>query len=261
MEEGPPAPAPAPRPPLPPHPASHDNAFSSAVVHAYPPPLTYIVQVPKDQIYRVPPKENARLVEEYRAHFASLRKRRTPCLNFFLRFLCVFISIAIPLLAASLVFYIVVRPTAPVFDVDCVEMESKALFEIFMEVKNPSIGMGYSIEKSVGRGVRLSYKGKVLMDGESPELDLKAKESKRFKLGLHGEKKAVLEEVEESLQGSKKAVELKLMVGMPVRAQIWRLRLWRMKMKVECDVRLKGMGKVMKVLSQDCMVVVGLAGS
>ncbi|PKU81157.1 NDR1/HIN1-like protein 13 [Dendrobium catenatum] len=252
MEEGT-TPSPASRPPLPRPPSSDDKAFSSALV-------TYIVQVPKDQIYRIPPKENARLAEEYRAHLAALRKKRSPCLNFLLRFLCILISIALPLLIATLIFYIVVRPSAPIFNIDRVVIDSKTQREILMDVTNPSIGMGYLIEKSIARAAKLSYKERNLADGESPQLNLKARESRSFSMALHGVKKAVMEEAEKSLQGSKQAVLLRLTVATPVRVEIWGVTLWRMKMEVECDVKVmkSSVKTTTKVMSQECKVAINL---
>lgn len=159
---------------------------------------------------------------------------------------------------AAIIIYIVVRPAAPIFNIDRIVMESNAQCETFLEVTNPSVEMGYSIEKGVGRAAKLCYKGKFLADGRWPQLNLKAKESRRFNLSLHGVEKASLEEVEEGLQGTNKVVQLKLMVATPVRVEIWALRLWWMKMKIECDVRMRRTGKMTKVLSQECKVVIKL---
>ncbi|GAU24548.1 hypothetical protein TSUD_148890 [Trifolium subterraneum] len=57
-------------------------------------PGTYVVRVPKDQIYRVPPPENAHIVEQH--HSAPPKKTnctRCYCITFIIIFLAVVILI------------------------------------------------------------------------------------------------------------------------------------------------------------------------
>ncbi|XWS41546.1 hypothetical protein CRYUN_Cryun17cG0091100 [Craigia yunnanensis] len=43
------------------------------------PLATYVVQFPKDQIYRVPPTENARVVESNRQVAVKVKNKKRPC--------------------------------------------------------------------------------------------------------------------------------------------------------------------------------------
>ncbi|KAK8941758.1 hypothetical protein KSP40_PGU019652 [Platanthera guangdongensis] len=246
------------RPPLPRPPSAEidssgeiDSMSSGAVVPVSS-PLTYIVQVPKDHIYRVPPPENARLAEQYHAELSAQRRRRSPCFKFLHHVLCVAITVAIPLLIASLIFYIIVRPTKPVFYIHHLAAKyspSAAVYDIAMEVKNPSLKMGYSIQKGDGRRpATLAYRGKNVARGVPPHFYLGAKETRMFKMTLRAAGKSS----SESLKRSKKAVELRLAMEMPVRVAIGSLRLWEMKMIVGCDVEAKNLGKTTAVRSQEC---------
>ncbi|KAG0469645.1 hypothetical protein HPP92_016345 [Vanilla planifolia] len=237
MEEGE---HPSSRPPLPRPPASASSAIVSTS------PLTYVVQIPKNQIYRIPPPENAHLAEHYRTHVASLRHQRAPCLKFLSRFFLIFAAVAVPLLIAALVLYLLVRPASPTLRVHHLAAK-KTQFDVSASIANPSNAMGYLLDG--GGAAVLAYQGKSVAKGEPPHFYLKAKESKTFRLEMHGVGKAA---DRERLRGSKETVELRLTVDVPVRLGVWGLRLWEMKMNMDCEIMMKSLGKKARVASQDC---------
>ncbi|KAK9183276.1 hypothetical protein WN944_026426 [Citrus x changshan-huyou] len=75
---------------------------------------TYVIQIPKDQIYRVPPPENA---DRIKGLSRRRKSRSTTCCCF--RFCCCSLLLLVLLLAiAAGVFYLVFRPEAPNYSVD-----------------------------------------------------------------------------------------------------------------------------------------------
>ncbi|CAL9064530.1 unnamed protein product [Musa banksii] len=77
---------------------------------------TYVVRVPKDQVYRVPPPENAKLAERYRNQNRS-RRRGSPCLSCLKWILGVAFLVLLLIVAVTVIFFVVVRPGAPTFTV------------------------------------------------------------------------------------------------------------------------------------------------
>ncbi|PKA58063.1 hypothetical protein AXF42_Ash019289 [Apostasia shenzhenica] len=254
MEEGGP-PSRVPPLPRPPTVAAGDTeTYSSTVVPVSPSPLTYVVQVPKEQIYRVPPPENARLAEQYRDQVTAQRRRRSPCVKFLFCFLAIAAIFAVLLLLAALIFYVAVRPAAPSIKVEHLVLEdanARLQYEVGLEVRNPSLGLSYEVEN--GGAATLTDRRTRVADGTPPGLYLKAKETKDMKLSMNGAKKRPPEAAEE-----KKAATMRLSMAMTVRPVLGSLRLWGMKMTVGCDVTAKSLGKKTRLLSQECETSVDL---
>ena len=84
-----------------------------------PPPGTYVIHIPKDQVYRVPPPENA---DRYQALTRKSKTRRRPCC----RCLCWSFGILAFLLAllavSAAIFYLVVKPRSPNYSVDAISV-------------------------------------------------------------------------------------------------------------------------------------------
>ena len=78
-----------------------------------PPPGTYLVQIPKEQIYRIPPPENARRYED----LSRRKPNRSACRR------CCCYSLAALLVLVTLsaalfwIFFLVFRPHKPMFSV------------------------------------------------------------------------------------------------------------------------------------------------
>lgn len=75
------------------------------------PRSTYVVQVPKDKLFRMPPPENARLFEHYTRR--ANRHRRCSCAH-----VCTWALVTLLVLAAAVgVFYIAFRPRRPEYSI------------------------------------------------------------------------------------------------------------------------------------------------
>ncbi|KAG6525372.1 NDR1/HIN1-like protein 13 [Zingiber officinale] len=207
-----------------------------------PPPFeTYIVQVPKDQIYRIPPPENASLVEHYRSQVRQHRQNRCPCFRYLKRLaLPVFLPLIL-LTAAIIIFFAIANPTTPTFSVKDVS-KSKTEYDFSVRIINPSnrVSLSYA-----GGGLAVaSHAGKEFATGSTP----------RF-FQPHGnmtDLKLLLRSTKSPAKGSNKPLWIKLRIEFTVGTKIGQLELRRMRLDVKCDVKVSGLDKKVRISSQDC---------
>lgn len=161
-----------PPPPPPPQPLSSDDTKE-----------TYIVQIPRDQIYRVPPPAHAKIVERYR----NPSRQREGCGG-----KCgLWIVVALISLAAivgigvAIVHMFFSSSKTPEFSVTKVLVKNPPTshakhthptYEISLQAGNPNERMGISYE--YGGKASLSFKKKKIGGGEYPSLSQEAKDSK-----------------------------------------------------------------------------------
>jgi Late embryogenesis abundant protein len=218
-----------------------------------PSPETYVVQVPKDQIYRVPPPENAALVERYRNQ-VSKSTGQSPVLTC-LGWLCASILTVILLcLIIVVAFLATVRPGKPRLSMDQVRVknptDAQPEYDFTMSVRNPSAAMSYSYEKD-GTAV-LSYGGVNIAKGKTPVLSQNSKNTTTVKIVMEGLKIMVPKKIAKALKGSKENVPLKLELEMGVSAKAWGLDLNGMHVAVSCDLTSQGLVKQPRIKTQSC---------
>ncbi|XP_020105086.1 NDR1/HIN1-like protein 13 [Ananas comosus] len=232
-----------------PNPNSYPNPAIAAAAAAT---ETYIVQVPKDQIYRVPPPENAYLVEHYRKQLSSRRRRRCPCFSFLKWLLIAALVLAVTFAISAIAFFAVVHPGAPKFTVDRVFVENpkKPAYDVAMHAANPSARMGIVYEG--GGKATLSHRGVNVAGGTTPGFQQGAQNTTRFRLVLSGSHAAPPKEIERGLKGSKEVVSLTLTVEFKVRAKISGIEIGGMSVGVTCDVKVHGLVKDVRIASQAC---------
>ncbi|CAL9132081.1 unnamed protein product [Musa textilis] len=250
----------------PPHPPMAEQALSctprrptsTAVTLHDPPPAeadksdpetmlqigTYVVQVPKDQIYRVPPPENAQLVEQYRNR--DKNERRSPCLGCLKWILSAVLLVLLLVTVITGVILVTVRPGSPTFTVQRLSVNSsphnatkgsrpKAECDFTMRVRNPSKGMGFSYEAG-GKTVVL-HKGVRIAAGTTPALVQGPKNTTTFQLVLHGSNMLLPKVIDMSLKGSKDVIPLELAAEFTVKPRVGWVKLGATSMHVTCDVR------------------------
>ncbi|WOL18525.1 hypothetical protein Cni_G27322 [Canna indica] len=223
---------------------------------------TYVVQVPKEQVYRVPPPENARLVEEYRNRKND--QRCSPCLRCCKWLLITAFVVLVVLVLIAVVFYVSARPGVPAFTVEhlAVRNHSKAAakglerpkldYDFMLSVENPSRRMGYSYEAG-GQAAVVVGEGARIAAGTTPALRQGSRNTTSFRLVVRGLNTLLPKEIERSMKGSKDAVALELRVETTARPRAGGMELWAMSVKVACGVRVRDLGKdEARILSQDC---------
>lgn len=227
-----------------------------------PPPGThlpsgsYIVQFPRDQIYRVPPPENAHYVERFGnpdKQKGSIRPRLKWVIG-------VVLSLGVLITVILALFYTLVRPDPPTFHIDRFATKkapttrhSRPEYDFMLRVDNPNSQMGLSY--GGGGSAWLEHKGVELADGEPPSFVQPGRNSTAFRIVLSGSDMDLPREIKKSfegIKGSKGGVALTLTLTFPVRVKVWGVWARSMKMEVGCDMTVDSLGRRSRVTSQKC---------
>ena len=245
--------------------------FEKPVPQQPPPaqPGTYVVQVPKDKVFRVPPPENARLFEHYTRR--AKRRSRCSCVRVCTCLLAATVALAVLLAAAAGVVYLVLRPRRPSYTVQALAVSGLAGvgnasaapaafspgFDATVRADNPNGKIGVHYEGGRSR-VSVSYDGVPLADGAWPAFYqgprnvtvfvAKAKGSGiRFSQGVRGQMAAA-----ERLR----SVPFDVDVEVPVRLQLGGVRTWAVPARARCTVAVDRLAADAKVVSSSCDVKV-----
>ncbi|OEL21734.1 hypothetical protein BAE44_0017247 [Dichanthelium oligosanthes] len=254
-------------------PASPEPASSSAVVStAFGSPLepvaapaaatrkhdTYVVQVQKDQIYRVPPPENAYLAERYRnARGGGAKKREGPlCSPCVARTLGAVLATALLLGAAVIISLVVLRPGVPSFSVDrlTVRNESRPArtdYDFFLTAVNPNKMTALWYRNGTAR---LLHKGLTLAKGEAGQPADGGEDATDFSMLLHGvpHDGRTPNAVDKGLKGSKDHLALELTVEVTVQVHVGALGFGQRRLMVDCEIGAAGLRKDVHISSQNC---------
>ncbi|XWS29511.1 hypothetical protein CRYUN_Cryun24cG0035300 [Craigia yunnanensis] len=245
-----------------PTPTLSNNNDNRSLQLARPPghPLaTYVVQVPKDQIYRVPPPENARVVESYRKAALQVKNKKRPCRIYLIWIPIVLVVIGLMIGAALTVIYHSFTPKAPVFSVSKLHVKqhkdgSPPTYDVTLKLKNPNEKMGIKYG-SVADDAALTFRTKTLGFGQIPSLYQNSGGSNIVHIKLDGpEDQSVPPNVQRSMNDKKPKhqISLELNFNSPLLLNVWILKMWRRDMDVKCHIRVSTMGIGTKILKQDC---------
>ncbi|KAA8522491.1 hypothetical protein F0562_013148 [Nyssa sinensis] len=182
-------------------------------------PGTYVVQVPKDQIYRVPPPEHALLAERHRK---PPRQRRSCCTCFFGIFAIVAaIAIILGLIGGTTSIFL--RHNSPTFHIEHVLVKNPTLppdqqhhseYDITLKSNNPNDNARISYNH--GGDATLSFRQQEIAVGTYPTFD----------------------------QGPKNSTVFRVKIGA--------LKIGTAKIAVTCNLTVDSLAKVTHVLSQEC---------
>lgn len=241
-------------PPPPPPPQDYANKINSPK-----PKLpnisagTYVVQVPKDQIYRVPPPENARIAELHR-NSPQKETNRTRC--WCLVFIIVLISIIIFIggLLGGL-FSMVLSPKDPRFAIQrffLQESKHNQQYKLTLQVKNSNSNLGVLYKE--GGDVSLSLRRQKVASGTYPTFFQSHQNSTEFGVTLKGSMDKFPKEMEESITNNKNKVHVTFSLTIHVKAQMKMglLRSGTMEYDVTCQMTVDTLAQTTRVLSQQC---------
>lgn len=249
-------------PPLEPHPfldQPHDDTNNNELViagHDFPKESnTLVIQVPKDQIYRVPPPENAKIVEAYRNPAGKNGRRHFPiCLYVLLGLL----SIGLVCGTSILIIKTTNKPRPINFSIVDLSVVNKKHVEYRFNLKsrNPS-GGHLSVKINKGGVTWLMYKSHKFSTGEFPELSFDGPGSKSVRVKLHGLKSGLPQPVDLVMNGDEErpsSVTLELKMDLSVEYKLGFIDFWGKKdMEVECKLKVKSLkSSGNKILSQEC---------
>ncbi|XP_010926522.1 NDR1/HIN1-like protein 13 [Elaeis guineensis] len=222
------------------------------------PTETYVVQFPKEQIYRVPPPENAKLVEQYRNNHNNRHQRRpiVPCLKW-----TIGIALVLSILAAivAIIYLLVVGPADPSFSVSRLVLRNpnpragspwKPEYHFTMRVENPSLRMGYSY--GAGGKAVLAHDGADIAVGKTKAFDQGYQNTTTFQLVLRRSRMVLPKQIQRSLKGSKDVIPMSLVIEFSVGKTIGGMVMGSKNMDVTCDIKASGLAKEARVVSQEC---------
>ncbi|RWW32954.1 hypothetical protein GW17_00002339, partial [Ensete ventricosum] len=216
---------------------------------------TYVVQVPKDQVYRVPPPENAYLAERYRNKDKT--RRKSPCVGLLKWILSAALLIFFLLVVIVVVFFVTAKPATPTFAVERLAVKSsgtshlKPEYDLTMRVHNPSQKMGYAYE--AGGTAVIAHSRVDIAAGKTPGLRQGYQNTTTFRLVLHGSNTDALPKtIDRSLHGSKDVVSLELTARFVVTPRTMGVDLWTTSLDLACAVGASGLGKEARIVSQEC---------
>ncbi|GAA0187268.1 hypothetical protein LIER_34556 [Lithospermum erythrorhizon] len=216
---------------------------------------TYVVQMPRDQVYRVPPPEHAKIVEKYK----NLPKDEKGCKG---SWYC-WIIIAIVMLGISIGIFLAAShsltgPKSPVFHVISIQaknLDSKngtllpPSFDVGVTVSNQNSGM-YASYKNGGNS-SLVFKNVTIGAGQFEQLSQDKNQLSIVRLKLDGTKDASSKDINAGLNDKqKKSMILKIYVTAEMKNWIKSIS---KDMNVTCKFDLKSFEKNNeKILSENC---------
>lgn len=219
---------------------------------------TYVIQIPKDQIYRIPPPENERKIQK----LANRKPRRSCCCRFFCYTLAALFILLILLAVAAGVLYFVYRPEKVKYSVDDISVTGinltssapvSPLITVGIRFENPNdkITLFY-----VGKGssVNVYYDNVNLCNGELPAFEHKTNNVTVIQTELTGSNIVLSRDDHARLLKQEKAqkVPLKLNVKTPVKVKIGGVKTWELTVTVSCDMAVDQLTQKSKIVSKNC---------
>ncbi|XP_074285555.1 NDR1/HIN1-like protein 13 [Silene latifolia] len=242
---------------------SRGSFGSSKSYDSGPNPGTYVIQLPKDQIFRVPPPENAHKFKRY--------TKRNPNRNYCRSCICYMISIIlllIILLGITFgILYLIYRPKIPTYTINGIQIKgvnltaakvtATTITPVFnITVKTDNRNGKISIYYEQGSKINIYRDGVNFCDGELPAFYQPPKSVTVFSTELSGSgivlSKSALEKLLNQQKNGK--VPLEMDVKVPVRIKLGSVKFWTMTVKVKCDVAVNALTVKSKVVSQKCKV-------
>ncbi|KAK8673805.1 hypothetical protein V6N13_112116 [Hibiscus sabdariffa] len=224
------------------------------------PVSSFVVQVRKDQVYRVPPPDHARIEESFRKKAAAKKpKRKVPCLQYlFCLFTVLFVMALLLVVSIAIVFHSF-NPKDPAFSVTSVVVKHKKgsppTYDVRLKIKNPNPKMGIKYSSDIDDS-KLSFGKRTISWGRFPELEHENGETTdginiRF-IGLKGVTLPPILEKSMSDMKAKNPVSLTLEIESSLVYNVWILKLWRKDVDVICQFRVDTFGEGTRILNQDC---------
>ncbi|XP_060185739.1 NDR1/HIN1-like protein 13 [Lycium barbarum] len=223
---------------------------------------TYVVQIPRDQVYRVPPPENAKIVEEHRQPTSQKKRKCTCCCMVLAALLVIGIMIGIIVLIVHMLY----APKCPEFSIANVHFKNVTLpqnghqknksppqthpqFEIDLKIVNVNERMDVAFGKGNNGKATLTFKKHEIGQGKYPSISQKPKDStnSHFNLGVG----KLPGDIAKSLDDDKKPIPLTLSIQAPMEITSWAKNL-KKDMTVTCDFDVESVKNKSKIKSEDC---------
>ncbi|XP_047970906.1 NDR1/HIN1-like protein 13 [Salvia hispanica] len=230
-----------------------------------PPPATYVVRVPRDQIFYIPPPGNAAKYEK----FSRGRERRSFCCRCCCFTLCLLFLLIIATAVSAVAVYLVFRFQSPSYTVTKVAIHGMNLtsaapisprFDVAVRAENPNLKVGiYYLKES---SVNVYYDGVMLGYGVLPDFYQPRKNVTVVRATVAGSDVVLGDAVKTKLRNaqSRGKVPLVLTVEAPVKFKVGAVKTWEITAEVKCDVVLDKLSDKAQIVSKHCDYSVRLFG-
>ncbi|XP_006360305.1 uncharacterized protein At1g08160-like [Solanum tuberosum] len=230
---------------------------------------TYVVQVPKDQIYRVPPPENAIIIENHRNKINQQGgSSRSCCCS--RRYICIVITLVVVGIIIGLVIgltKLLTKHNDPQFNVKQVivkklnknhhDKRTHYQYDVTIEAKNTNQMSRISYNYKGDGGISLYFKQKNIARGDFPELEQDPKSLIDFEVILgNGDKDKLPEEVERSMNSTNsknQRLYLSLSMDVPIEFKVWGISSMNKNIRVSCSLIVNILTKNSHVINQKCL--------
>ncbi|KAK4721856.1 hypothetical protein R3W88_012089 [Solanum pinnatisectum] len=220
---------------------------------------TYVVQIPRDQVYRVPPPENAKIVENHRQPDTQKKRKCTCCCWIFSALLLIGIAIGIIVLIVHTTY----TPKSPEFSIINVHFKNLTQpsngqknkshpvpqFEIHLKIVNINERMDASFGKGDNGIATLNFKNREIGHGKYTAISQKPKDSTNSQFNLDAGKLPA--DFQKSLNDDKKAIPMTLTINAPMEITSWAKTLQK-EVTVTCDFDVESVKGKSKIKSEDC---------
>ncbi|MCD9639759.1 hypothetical protein HAX54_024480 [Datura stramonium] len=228
---------------------------------------TYVVQVPKDQIYRVPPPENALIVENHRNQ-NQRRSSRSCCCCCSDRCICVVVLVVVGIIIGLVIGLtkLFSKHDDPQFSVKQVlvkklqenqsDKRPQYVYNVTIEAKNPNQRSEISYNYKGNGDISLYFKQKKIGHGDFPYLEQDPKSSMVIEVILgNGEIDKLPEEVKRSMNStnSKQRLSLSISMDVPIKFKVWRISSRNRNIRVSCSLTVNILTKNSPISKQRCL--------
>ncbi|EES15581.1 NDR1/HIN1-like protein 13 [Sorghum bicolor] len=229
-----------------------------------PPPGTYIIQVPKDQVLRSPPPDRARRYKKLSGRPARRRRLRRAC--------CLACAALLAILLAAAAFvgavFLIFRPRPPSFSVPSLAVRGlDALASASSPPLSPSLDAAVradngrngktGVEYRGGGDVAVSYAGERLAAGTWPAFRQAPRNVTVVAVAMRGQGVRLTDAQRTQLAADRAvaAVPLTVEATVPVRLRFGKvLRTWTVDVKARCEVAVDRLDGNAAVVNKGCSV-------
>lgn len=221
---------------------------------------TYVIKVPKDQIYRLPPPENSHLFESYSRRSSQSRRRRSCCRCIAWTLLALVLLLVLLAIAAA-VLYLVFQPKIPSYSLDKLSISGLNLsagpispeFDLTLRAdnsRNKKVGLRYEEGSDIG----VYYSGDLWSSGVWPAFYQPGRNVTVIQTALKGSGIRLSSASRSSLveQERRGGVPLEVDVKVDVRVKFGAVSSWKVTVKVRCEVVVDKMTPDLRLVSKDC---------
>ncbi|KAL7612230.1 NDR1/HIN1-like protein 13 [Lactuca sativa] len=219
---------------------------------------TYVIQIPKDQIYRIPPPENSQKIKK----LANRKPRRSCCCRCLGWTIATVLILIILLAIATGILYLVFRPEKLKYSIDNISIggvnltSSAPIFpritvDIRAENPNDKLSVYYN---GKGSSVNVYYADVNLCNGVLPTLQQHTNNVTIIKTALRGSNIVLARDDHSRLvsQQGKRNVPLRLKVKAPLKIKIGAVKTWEITVTVKCNVAVDQLTQKSKIVSENC---------